>query len=65
VVCAPTLNAGRDYSAQMEGQVSIAATHSQARYALPQVVNAFRDKFPKVALHLRQGSPQQVAASSS
>jgi LysR family transcriptional regulator, cys regulon transcriptional activator len=49
----------------MEGQVSIAATHSQARYALPQVVNAFRDKFPKVALHLRQGSPQQVAASSS
>ena len=54
--------AGRDYSAQMEGQLSIAATHSQARYALPQVVKDFRDKFPKVTLHLRQGSPQQVAA---
>jgi LysR family transcriptional regulator, cys regulon transcriptional activator len=49
----------------MEGQLSIAATQSQARYTLPQVVNAFRDKFPKVTLHLRQGSPQQVAASSS
>lgn len=54
--------AGRDYSAQMEGQLSIAATHSQARYALPQVVKDFRDKFPNVTLHLRQGSPQQVAA---
>ena len=53
---------GQDYSEQMEGQLSIAATHSQARYALPHVVKDFRDKFPKVTLHLHQGSPKQVAA---
>ena len=54
--------AGQDYSAQLEGQLSVAATHSQARYALPHVVKDFRDKFPKVTLHLHQGSPKQVAA---
>ena len=54
--------AGNDFTAQMEGQLSVAATHSQARYALPQVVKEFRDKFPKVTLHLHQGSPKQVAA---
>mgnify|MGYP000890658072 FL=1 len=54
--------AGQDYSAQLEGQLSVAATHSQARYALPHVVKDFRDQFPKVTLHLHQGSPKQVAA---
>ena len=39
----------------------IAATHSQARYALPPVVRDFRAAHPDVALHLHQGSPQQVA----
>jgi LysR family cys regulon transcriptional activator len=54
--------AGDDFSSRMEGQLSVAATHSQARYALPHVVRDFREKFPKVTLHLRQGSPKQVAA---
>ena len=54
--------AGNDFSAHLEGQLSVAATHSQARYALPPVVKDFRDRFPKVTLHLRQGSPKQVAA---
>jgi LysR family cys regulon transcriptional activator len=54
--------AGLDFSAEAQGQLSVAATHSQARYALPQVVKEFRDKFPKVTLHLHQGSPKQVAA---
>ena len=54
--------AGQDFTAQMEGQLTVAATHSQARYALPQVVKEFRDSFPKVTLHLHQGSPKQVAA---
>jgi LysR family cys regulon transcriptional activator len=39
----------------------VAATHSQARYALPHVVRDFRVKFPKVTLHLHQGSPKQIA----
>ena len=50
--------AGQDFNAQLEGQLTVAATHSQARYALPQVVKEFRDKFPKVTLHLHQGSPK-------
>ncbi len=54
--------AGDDFSSRMEGQLSVAATHSQARYALPHVVRDFRRNFPKVTLHLRQGSPKQVAA---
>lgn len=54
--------AGQDFVAQNEGQLSVAATHSQARYALPHVVKDFRDRFPHVTLHLHQGSPKQVAA---
>ncbi len=54
--------AGQDFISQNEGQLSVAATHSQARYALPHVVKDFRDRFPNVTLHLHQGSPKQVAA---
>lgn len=53
---------GNDFSSSMEGQLSIAATHSQARYALPLVVRDFRKRYPDVALHLHQRSPRQVAA---
>ena len=54
--------AGDDFTAQDSGRLSIAATHSQARYALPTVVRDFRQIYPKVALTLHQGSPKQVAA---
>jgi len=53
--------AGQEFLAQDEGLLSIAATHSQARYALPTAVQEFRGRFPNVLLHLRQGSPNQVA----
>ena len=52
---------GDDFSAQQVGRLSIAATHSQARYALPTVVRDFRQVYPAVTLHLHQGSPKQVA----
>ncbi len=52
---------GEDFKASEHGKLSIAATHSQARYALPQVVRDFRRLFPQVSLHLHQGSPKQVA----
>lgn len=52
---------GADFSAQDTGRLSIAATHSQARYALPMVVRDFRRLYPHVSLHLHQGSPRQVA----
>lgn len=53
--------AGADFRASERGRLSIAATHSQARYALPQVVRDFRALYPQVSLHLHQGSPSQVA----
>jgi LysR family cys regulon transcriptional activator len=43
------------------GTLSIATTHTQARYVLPQVIRAFREKYPKVRLHLHQGTSEQIA----
>ncbi len=54
---------GQNYAAQDSGQLTIAATHTQARYRLPQVVAEFRRRFPKVSVHLFQGSPEQVAGA--
>jgi len=51
---------GDEYSKQDAGTLSIATTHSQARYFLPGPVAQFRKRFPKVAISLHQGSPQQV-----
>ncbi len=53
--------AGREFVDQFEGTLSIAATHSQARYALPHAVRDFRQLYPQVTLNLHQGSPKQVA----
>lgn len=53
--------AGQELQGREEGRLSIAATHSQARYALPHVVRDFRQRWPRVSLHLHQGSPKQVA----
>ena len=54
-------NASHDFSQQGMGPLSIAATHSQARYALPSAVKDFRQLYPQVTLNLHQGSPQHVA----
>ena len=43
------------------GALSIATTHTQARYVLPPVLKKFRDKYPKVRLHLHQGNSEQIA----
>ncbi len=53
--------AGDDFNAVDTGPLSIAATHSQARYALPMVVRDFRKIYPGVTLSMHQGSPKQVA----
>jgi LysR family cys regulon transcriptional activator len=52
---------GEQYSAQDNGTLSIATTHTQARYVLPEKVAALRNTFPKVNISLHQGSPDQVA----
>ena len=53
---------GEEFAHDRRGTLSIAATHSQARYALPHAVRDFRAQFPEVSLHLHQGSPRQVAS---
>jgi LysR family cys regulon transcriptional activator len=53
--------AGSEFATQGRGTLTIAATHSQARYALPLAVRDFSATHPDVALHLHQGSPKQVA----
>ena len=52
--------AGADF-VSAEGVFTIAATHSQARYALPPTVRHFNTQHPGVSLRLHQGSPKQVA----
>lgn len=52
---------GKEFAAQDSGGFTIATTHTQARYALPKVVQAFTQKYPKVRLSLIQGNPRQIA----
>lgn len=53
--------AARDFSDRDTGGLTIATTHTQARYALPRVVGEFRRRYPKVHLTLQQGNPLQLA----
>ncbi|MDE2150548.1 MAG: HTH-type transcriptional regulator CysB [Gammaproteobacteria bacterium] len=50
-----------DFHRSDRGDLSLATTHTQARYALPPVIEKFRHRYPKVKLHLHQGSPPQIA----
>ena len=50
-----------DYYQEEEGSLSIATTHTQARYVLPEIVTEFRKRFPKVGLNLHQGTSEQIA----
>ncbi|UVW29995.1 CysB family HTH-type transcriptional regulator [Massilia sp. H6] len=52
---------GKEYAAHDSGSFTIATTHTQARYMLPRVVQAFMVKYPKVRLSLLQGNPKQIA----
>ncbi|MCY4564335.1 MAG: LysR family transcriptional regulator, partial [Gammaproteobacteria bacterium] len=50
-----------EFSNERHGELSIATTHTQARYALPRVITRFRDAYPGVTLQMNQGSPSQLA----
>jgi LysR family cys regulon transcriptional activator len=51
----------QEFSDETKGSLSIATTHTQARYALPSVIENFMGKFPDVSLHMHQGTPMQIA----
>src|SRR6478735_5063745 len=52
---------GEEFSKQDAGTLSIATTHTQARYFLPEPVSQLRKRFPKVNISLHQDAPSQVA----
>jgi len=51
----------REFGLEGSGSLVIATTHTQARYALPPVVSRFTQRYPKVRLSLREGSPEYIA----
>ncbi|PRC94984.1 CysB family HTH-type transcriptional regulator [Solimicrobium silvestre] len=53
--------ASDDYTDHAKGTLTIATTHTQARYVLPRVVQAFRQAFPDVRIALQQSSPEHIA----
>src|SRR5258705_5939823 len=52
---------GEEFAHHAKGSLSVGVTHTQARYALPPVVTAFKKAFPDVKLKLLQGNPHQLA----
>jgi len=50
-----------EYRDETRGSLSIATTHTQARYVLPSIVKRFRQRYPDVNLHLHQGTSEQIA----
>jgi LysR family cys regulon transcriptional activator len=55
----------REHTQPDEGKLRIATTHTQARYALPEVIQGFMKKYSKVSLHMYQGTPAQISDASS
>ncbi len=51
---------GREFGAEESGTLTLATTHTQARYVLPSVVQQFMQRHPNVRVSLRQGSPAEV-----
>jgi LysR family cys regulon transcriptional activator len=52
---------GYEFSHDASGSLSIATTHTQARYALPPVIKSFTSEYPNISLHIHQGNPTQIA----
>ncbi len=50
-----------DFYEEEEGSLSIATTHTQARYVLPDIIAEFRKRYPRVGLNLHQGTSEQIA----
>lgn len=55
-------DAVRERTNEARGALTIATTHTQARYALPEVIRRFAARFPEVRLSLRQGTPAEVSS---
>ena len=54
-----------EFNNEQKGDLSIATTHTQARYVLPGVISRFMNSFPDVSLHMHQGTPAQISEMAS
>lgn len=52
---------GRQHADPYTGDLRLATTHTQARYVLPAIIESFGQRYPRVNIHLHQGTPQQMA----
>ncbi|MDG0980304.1 MAG: HTH-type transcriptional regulator CysB [Halieaceae bacterium] len=57
--------AARDFADNTRGALSVATTHTQARYVLPSVIKEFMARYPNVTLNMQQGTPAQISAMAS
>ncbi|MEH6466473.1 MAG: LysR substrate-binding domain-containing protein, partial [Porticoccus sp.] len=55
----------QEYNNPSKGSLTIATTHTQARYALPGVIESFINKYPDVSLHMHQGTPIQISEQAA
>lgn len=53
---------GRQHADPSSGELRLATTHTQARYVLPGIIKAFGERFPRVNIHVHQGTPVQMAS---
>ncbi|GAB3107383.1 HTH-type transcriptional regulator CysB [Aestuariicella hydrocarbonica] len=51
----------QEFSNEKKGSLSLATTHTQARYALPGIIETFINRYPDVSLHMHQGTPMQIS----
>lgn len=51
----------QEFSDEKKGSLSLATTHTQARYALPATISDFMSRYPDVSLHMHQGTPMQIS----
>ncbi len=59
--CEQIKQIANEFSNEREGVLTVATTHTQARYALPPVISSFMQEYPDVSLHMNQGTPAQIA----
>ncbi|HSG02739.1 MAG TPA: HTH-type transcriptional regulator CysB [Marinobacterium sp.] len=55
----------QEHSDERKGSLSVATTHTQARYALPTIINDFIKSYPDVSLHMHQGNPVQISSMAA
>ena len=55
----------QEFCDEKKGALSIATTHTQARYVLPPIIRGFIERYPDVSLHMNQGTPLQIAEMAS